>query len=390
MSEVKKIKGNPRRVLEERGNNSTASPSDTKKVQSSRVSGANNPRLKLQQNKNSDSPVLGSSKNSDSPLSTQGKNSDSPYSSNPKVSKSANSTSKALSNSLKSRSVTSAKKLEKSARKKEKENAAKKRRETKKPRRISTFGIVISVVVVLIVGLIAAYFICANTNVFVIQDVEYVGADHLTKAELEALSHDVRGQSLLSFDRRAIEKGLTRTSWIQGVNFSLRFPHKLTVNIQEREIGAVVDFAQGANQTSQSWIITRDGTWIMAVPNEDTDTAKAISPKIFEDAKSAIHITDVPNGVSPEIGKKSTDDTVLNALSIITGFTTSLKSDVKSIKASSVSATTIELSNNIEVAFGSSDQIRDKERIISEIIQQQPKVVFINVRTPERPTWRAA
>lgn len=375
MSDTEKIKGNPRKAKQSLNPKSSVASGEVKKTQSSRPSGKNNPRL----NKNSDSPFL-----------TQGKNSDSPYSSNSKVSKSANSTSKAISTSPKSRSVTSAKKLEKSARKKEKQNAAKKRRESKKPRKISTLGIVISVVVVLIVGLIAAYFVCANTNVFEIQDVEYVGADHLTKAEVEALSHDVRGQSLLTFDRGSIEKGLTRTSWIQGVNFTLQFPHKLTVNIQEREIGAVVDFAQGANQTSQSWIITKDGTWIMAVPNEDTDTAKVISQKIFEDARSAIHITDVPNGVSPEIGKKSTDDTVLNALSIITGFTTSLKSDVKSIKASSVSATTIELSNNIEVAFGSSDQIRDKERIISEIIQQQPKVVFINVRTPERPTWRAA
>lgn len=379
MSEVKKIKGNPRRALKEKGGNSTASVNGAQKVQSSRASGTNNPRLKLQQNKNSDSPLLGTKKNSDSPKSKPAN-----------ATASGNTTSKSARKSSASRSVTSAKKLEKSARKKEKKDVAKKRREGKKPRKISTFGIVISVVVVLIVGLITAYFVCANTNVFEIQEVEYVGADHLTKAEVEALSHDVRGQSLLTFDRNSIEKGLTRTSWITSVDFNLEFPHKLTVVIHEQEIGAVVDFAQGANQTSQSWVITRDGTWIMAVPNEDTDTAKAISPKIFEDAKKAIHITDVPNGVSPEIGKKSTDDTVLNALSIITGFTTSLKSEVKSIKTSSISATTIELSNNIEVAFGSSDQIRDKERIIQEIIQQQPKVVFINVRTPERPTWRAA
>lgn len=376
---MKKIKGNPRRALKEKGSNSAASANGAKKVQSNRASGTNNPRLKLQQNKNSDSPLLDTSKNSDSPKSKPAN-----------ATASGNVPSKSSRKSTASRSVTSAKKLEKSVRKKEKKDVAKKRREGKKPRKISTFGIVISVVVVLIVGLIATYFVCANTNVFEIQDVEYVGADHLTKAEVEALSHNVRGQSLLTFDRNSIEKGLTRTSWITSVDFNLEFPHKLTVVIHEQEIGAVVDFAQGANQTSQSWIITRDGTWIMAVPNEDTDTAKVISPKIFEDAKNAIHITDVPNGVSPEIGKKSTDDTVLNALSIITGFTTSLKSDVKSIKASSISATTIELSNNIEVAFGSSDQIRDKERIIQEIIQQQPKVVFINVRTPERPTWRAA
>lgn len=287
------------------------------------------------------------------------------------------------------RQVSTIKKVEAQAKRKKRKEEASKRKGTKKPRRISTTAIVISVVAFLVVGCIAAYFICANTDVFEIQEVEYKGADHLTSAEVEALSPDVRGQSLLNFNRDLVSKGLTRTSWINSVDFTLEFPHKLVVNITEQKVGAVVDFAQGANQTSQSWIITLDGTWIMAVPNEDSDTAKQLSSKIYEDVKSAIHITDVPNGVAPEIGKKSTDETVLNALSIVTGFTTSLKDDVKTIKASSISATTIELNNNIEVAFGTADQIRDKERIVQEIIAQQPKVVFINVRTPDRPTWRA-
>ena len=268
------------------------------------------------------------------------------------------------------------------------------RQETKagvrKKKPINKTKVIISVVIVLIIAAVGAYFGIQASGALNIETVEYVGARHLTEAECEALSPSPVGQSLLTFDSSSIEKSFLRDSWVESVTFERDFPHNLKIVIHEKEIGAVVDFTVGSKQTSQSWIVTLDGTWIMAIPDSGSELASSISPNIYTDAENAVHITDCPNGISPEIGGKCTDQTVLNALSILSGFTTDLGSQVKSISAGSVSATTLKLSSNIEVAFGAADQIREKERIVKEIIEQNDKVVYINVRTVDRPTWRAA
>ncbi len=228
------------------------------------------------------------------------------------------------------------------------------------------------------------------TGVFNIKNVEYVGAEHLTQAECEALAVKPVGESLLTFDSAKIEEGMKRTTWVESVSFERVFPDTLKIHVHERSIGAVVDFTTGAKQISQSWIITLDGMWIMAIPEQSSETGAQISQNIYTDAESAVHITDCPNGIAPQLGGSCTDTTVLNALAILRGMTTNLKDQVQSISVSSVSATTIKLNNNIEIAFGQADQIREKERIVNEIISQNSKVVYVNVRTVDRPTWRAA
>jgi cell division protein FtsQ len=63
---------------------------------------------------------------------------------------------------------------------------------------------------------------------------------------------------------------------------------------------------------------------------------------------------------------------------------------VKKVVATDAESTLLTLDSNIEIAFGTAEDIRDKERIIKEIIASEPNVVYINVRVIDRPTWRAA
>ena len=47
------------------------------------------------------------------------------------------------------------------------------------------------------------------------------------------------------------------------------------------------------------------------------------------------------------------------------------------------------LNNGVEVAFGKAENIRDKERVILKILEDNPDgVAYINVRIVENPTWR--
>ena len=252
-------------------------------------------------------------------------------------------------------------------------------------KKIAIIGLACAVLASLIAG--AVYLL--KSDALEIREVEFVGADHLTQAECDALAPSPVGKNLLTFDKSSIEQGFLRDAWVESVSFNRVFPHKLEVRIKERDIGAVVDFNSGANQTAQSWIITLDGTWIMGLPAQDSEVGKSISQNIFEDATAAVHIKDCPNGIAPEMGKKSTDETVLNALKILSEFSTDLKDEVSTISASNVNATTLQLKNNVEIAFGAAENVRDKERIAKEIMGQNDKVVYVNVRSTDRPTWRS-
>ena len=101
-------------------------------------------------------------------------------------------------------------------------------------------------------------------------------------------------------------------------------------------------------------------------------------------------IRDRPYGTSPETGAFCTDENVNNALDIVAGMTTSLADQVVLVKATDAESTKLTLDNGVEIAFGKAEDIREKERVCLEIMEQNPgSVAYINVRVVDRPTWRA-
>ena len=101
-------------------------------------------------------------------------------------------------------------------------------------------------------------------------------------------------------------------------------------------------------------------------------------------------ITGVPFGLTPEVGTYCTDGNVNNALEILDGLTGELADQVKAVSATDAQSTLLTLENGIQIAFGTAEDIRDKERICLEIMaKNEGKVAYINVRVPDRPTWRA-
>ena len=128
----------------------------------------------------------------------------------------------------------------------------------------------------------------------------------------------------------------------------------------------------------------------MPIPEAGSEAAQTTSPKIYEDAENVLHIVGVPYGTEAQIGQVCTDENVNNALDILGGMTTDLAGQVASISASSVAETTLTLDSGVEIAFGKAEDIRDKERVIQQIIEDNPYgVAYINVRMVETPTWRS-
>lgn len=252
-------------------------------------------------------------------------------------------------------------------------------------------GYVARILVVLsLVGALAiAGVVAYNSSLFTIESVSVTGVEHLTTTEMSALAEVPAGTTLLRVDASGIRSRLLKNAWVADVSVNRVFPNTLELAVTERSIEAVVSISSATDQTSQDWAIASDGMWLMPIPDQNSEQGKRTSQQIYEDAQNALRITDVPYDTKPEIGTYCADSNVNNALSIVSGLTTDLAGQVKTVAATDSESTTLTLQNNTEIVFGTASDIRDKERVCNEIMEQHPDVYYINVRTVDRPTWRS-
>lgn len=250
------------------------------------------------------------------------------------------------------------------------------------------FGIIVTAV---IVGLLfIGWFAISSTNLFTIEKVQVNGVEHLTPTEMTDLAAVPANSTLLRVDTTAIESRLRSNPWVKSASVNRLLPDTLELSITERTIAAVVTITATGNQQTENWAIASDGMWLMKIPDRGTDEARTVSDQVYEDADNVLHITDVPYGVRPSQGSYCTDSSVLNALNIVSGLTTSLAGQVTTVSATDTVNTVLTLNNGVQIAFGTADDIRDKERVCLQLMQQYPdQIAYINVRVVSRPTWRA-
>ena len=229
------------------------------------------------------------------------------------------------------------------------------------------------------------------SNLFAIEQVSVSGVEHLTATEMTQLANVPSNTTLLRVDAAAIEASIARDAWVKDVDVQRVFPNTLNLAVTERAIGATVEIGVNDGKSTERWAISEDGIWLCRIPDEDSQAAQNISPKIYEDAAAVFTITDVSYGVVPEVGQTCTDESIANALNVVMGLTTDLKDQVKSVSATSAENTTLVLESNVEIAFGLASDIRDKERVVEQILDDHPgEVSYINVRVVKSPTWRTA
>lgn len=253
-------------------------------------------------------------------------------------------------------------------------------------RYVVRIGIVIVALVAVLIGGIVLY----NSDVFTVENVTVKGSEHLTAEELTDLVSIPQGTTLLRIDAESIKSQLLQNPWVKDVSVNRIFPDTVELSLTERTIVAIVDVPSANAQTTEKWAIASDGMWLMVLPDQNSEEARSISAKIYEDAQSVLHITNVPYGIAPKAGSYNTDDNVRNALAIVDGFSTSLADQVKVVSATGTDTTTLILKNGIEISFGSADNIREKERVCLQLMQQYAgKITYINVRVVDKPTWRS-
>ncbi len=237
------------------------------------------------------------------------------------------------------------------------------------------------------IGAFALY----HSNLFPVTKVTVSGVEHLTAEEMTELAAIPDTTTLIRLDTQGVTDRLKSNSWVRDAAVERVFPDTVNLNITERRITAVCDVTvDNDSQSTQTWALASDGMWLMQIPDRTSDEGRAIASRVYEDVDAALRISNVPYGSVPEAGTTCTNANILNALSIISGMTTDLADQVKSVSASSSESTTLTLTNGVEIAFGDSSNIRDKERVCLQLMEEHPnQIAYINVRVVNKPVWRS-
>lgn len=250
-------------------------------------------------------------------------------------------------------------------------------------------------VVVVIAVLLGVFgiggFALSNSGAFAVEQVTVSGADHLSSNELTDLAAVPEGSTLLNVDANGIATRLSSNPWVKSVSVDRIFPNTLNLNITERTISAVVAVTVDSSNTVERWALSSDGMWLTKIPDDrNSAEGKKLPDSVYDDASNALEITDIPYGSTPEAGTYCNNANVENALGVIDGMTTELAGQVKSVAAASSDSTTLTLQNGIEIAFGDSKDIRDKERVCLQLMKEhEGKISYINVRVVNKPVWRS-
>lgn len=248
----------------------------------------------------------------------------------------------------------------------------------------------IAIALVLMIALLAAGITIYNSSLFTITNVSVQGVEHLTATEMTELASVPAGTTLLRVDETGIKDRLSKEAWVKDVEVKRIFPDTLELVITERTIAAVVEVPANKAETTETWAIASGGIWLMHIPPKNSEEAQSISVKVYEDAASVLRITGVPYGLTPEVGVTCSDENVNNALAIVDGLTTELADQVQTVSATGTETTTLILENGIEIAFGTAENIRDKERVCLQLMAEYPgQITYINVRIVDNPTWRS-
>jgi cell division protein FtsQ len=122
------------------------------------------------------------------------------------------------------------------------------------------------------------------------------------------------------------------------------------------------------------------------------DTVNSVSVQVSEELLDSLpSIRDVPRTVIPELGSLATEGGILNALAILGGLSAEMRGQVSSISAPDAVKTVLTLKNNVTVAFGAAEDIEAKEIAVKTLLaEHQGTITSINVRVPDRATYRAA
>lgn len=232
-------------------------------------------------------------------------------------------------------------------------------------RRLLVWGGLVGAACLLVWG---AYAV-ANAPLLRVSSVEVLGTKRLSVSEVTSRAAIAPSTTMLSLSPGQVERRLLADPWIASAEVMRRFPRTVVLQVEERVPVAVVDVG-GA----KLWLASKDGYWL--------------GPRSDETSGAFITVRDVPD-LKPVAGAKIKSPEALNALRVVDGLSPELRKLAITASASTVEKTALITKSGVEIFIGSAADIKTKNQLALRILrEQQGKVVYINVRSIDRPTWR--
>lgn len=238
------------------------------------------------------------------------------------------------------------------------------RQQTIRLRRVGLWAAAAAVAVVVLWGLVALF----NAPVFALRTVVVSGARQLSDERVRELAAVPTATVLTRLDTSDVRERLEADPWVVKARVDRDFPSTLRLEIVERAPVAVVD-AGGA----EVWLVSSDGYWL--------DRQSKV-------ATGVVAIRDI-EGLKPVRGKRATSKELTNAIKVAAGISPELRAMTRSISAPSIEKTALMTTDDVEIYIGEAADLKTKDQIARKILaKQKGKVVYINVRVVESPTWR--
>ena len=204
---------------------------------------------------------------------------------------------------------------------------------------------------------------------FTAKTVDVVGAKRLTREQILTLAALPTDVTLLRLPSADIEARLEKSPWVSSAEVTRDFPDTIRLRVVERTPSAVVSTGGKAR-----WLVDGTGIWL--------------APQSANATSASVLVRDV-DGLDPVAGSKTKSETLLNVLEIVAQLDPTFMAGIRAISAPSIDKTALVTRDDVEVFVGSSDDIGRKQQVAKQILKDQAgKVVYINVRTVDRPTWR--
>ena len=243
-------------------------------------------------------------------------------------------------------------------------------REQRLASRRTRIRLVLGGVAALIALLLAGSFLLYNSSAFAVGDVVVTGNSRVSGERIVELAAIPPDATLLRLPDAALAARIRTDPWISAVSVGRQFPDKVTVAVTERVPVALVDLGKSRGM----WLVDASGSFITTQTKSN-----AAGLPLVRDV--------VSNGAA--ISMKDPPPTMLNALKVLGGMGAQLRSSAKYITAASVDETAVFTKDGVEILFGAATQMVKKDFLARRILaDQKGKVVFIDVRSVDRPVWR--
>lgn len=217
-----------------------------------------------------------------------------------------------------------------------------------------------------VAGVVSIY----QSDLFAIETVKVSGNDRLSDESVRETASIPEGETLLRLSTAEVEERIKRDPWVFDVTVSRRFPDTVIIDVEERVPVAMLDVGD-----SSFFFLDAYGY--------------VLARQIPDETVTAVVIRDV-SGVEVTPGTRPDSDSLQNAIEVWNGLSPRMRETVRAISAPSVGETALITQDGIEIFVGPSADIQKKEEIAREIMAEHAgSVVYINVRSIERPTWRA-